>query len=185
MKKKEYQWRIESLAKGVDPTIAVKEITKIEKSAGAITPETVLDAAKNKRSPLHALFTWDNSEAAHQFRLQQARTLLNNIQVTIIHDGNPKVISVYEVITNNDSRSYKHIESFTPDDIHQVKMRTIAELNTLKTKLGIYNEFHHVVKVLEETVRMVQDVGNPKKKFDDDFLSKEVQSAIIINRARR
>ncbi len=46
------------------------------KRRGTITPERVVQAAKDPKSPLHSRFTWDNTEAAHQWRLQQARQLI-------------------------------------------------------------------------------------------------------------
>ena len=46
-------------------------------NGGLLLPETVVTAAKDKRSPLHRKFTWKDDEAAHQWRLQQARMLIN------------------------------------------------------------------------------------------------------------
>ena len=40
---------------------------------------TPKDAAKPVRSPLHDVFTWDNGEAAAQYRLDQARGLAAGI----------------------------------------------------------------------------------------------------------
>jgi hypothetical protein len=43
---------------------------------GILTAETVIEAAKPSDSPLHSWFTWDDTEAAHQWRLHQARMML-------------------------------------------------------------------------------------------------------------
>lgn len=43
---------------------------------GVIRPADVVEAARNKRSALHDCFTWEDTEAAHQFRLIEARNLL-------------------------------------------------------------------------------------------------------------
>ena len=43
---------------------------------GVIRPADVVEAARNKRSVLHDCFTWEDTEAAHQFRLIEARNLL-------------------------------------------------------------------------------------------------------------
>ena len=46
------------------------------KNDGLLKPEDVVEAARPANSPLHTRFTWDDSAAAHQFRLEQARTLI-------------------------------------------------------------------------------------------------------------
>ena len=51
------------------------------KSRGELTPERVIIDARNPTSPLHPLFEWDESEAAHQYRLVQARALIRAVIV--------------------------------------------------------------------------------------------------------
>lgn len=48
---------------------------------GIVTTSAVLAAAKNKRSPLHGEFEWDDSKAGHKYREIQARTLIRRIGV--------------------------------------------------------------------------------------------------------
>lgn len=51
------------------------------RNAGLLTPNDVVADAKSETSPLHSFFTWDDTEASHQFRLDQARSLIRNVQV--------------------------------------------------------------------------------------------------------
>jgi hypothetical protein len=46
---------------------------------GEITPEDVLADAKHANSPLHSFFEWDDTAAAEQHRLQQARGLIRSV----------------------------------------------------------------------------------------------------------
>ena len=48
-----------------------------------LDPVAVVEAARDETSPLHDCFTWDNSKAAHQFRLIEARKLIQ-VHVTIL-----------------------------------------------------------------------------------------------------
>jgi len=50
---------------------------------GRITPEMVVEAARDPNSPLHTAFTWDDAQAAHEHRLAQARVLLRRVRVEI------------------------------------------------------------------------------------------------------
>ena len=61
----------------------LKALQAIEAASGVLTPEAVLEAAKSPESILHDSFTWDDSEAAHQHRLYQARKLISSVKVQI------------------------------------------------------------------------------------------------------
>jgi hypothetical protein len=59
------------------------ELVAIYERSGALNPEDVVTVARDKDSALHDCFQWDNSKAAHQFRLDQARRLIR-VAVTVI-----------------------------------------------------------------------------------------------------
>ena len=50
-------------------------------AGGELTTERVIVDARNPASPLHPLFEWSESEAAHQYRLVQARALIRAVIV--------------------------------------------------------------------------------------------------------
>ena len=60
----------------------IDEILKVEQDKG-LTAESLLEEANKKSNPLHALFEWDDKEAGHLFRLQQARMIINEVKVII------------------------------------------------------------------------------------------------------
>lgn len=142
-----YNWKMKGLAKGVDPNEAVQELNRIQDSYGFITPELVVKEASNPKSILHPIFEWDDSKAASGFRLQQARILLNNIQIKVLSDGENKEIAVYEVTTFGEG--YKRIQTFTPDDVEYIKMATKSQLDHLTKKLKQYKEFEHTIKLIQ------------------------------------
>ena len=43
---------------------------------GRLTPELVVRDARDRKSPLHKLFEWDDSKAAHAYRIEQARRVI-------------------------------------------------------------------------------------------------------------
>lgn len=155
MKKSKYIWKLGSLAKEIDPNEAVTELERIENIYGAITPENILEASKSKRSLLHRLFNWNDESAANQYRLQQARTIINNIEIVIISDGQPRQMPVFEIITKDDKRIYKSIEEFTIDDAEQVRRQAIREINIWKNKLEYFSQFAKATKKLNEAVTLL------------------------------
>lgn len=54
-----------------------------DENGGVLKPESVVEEARPKSSPLHKRFTWDNSKAAHEYRLWQARQLIRVVVETI------------------------------------------------------------------------------------------------------
>ena len=51
-------------------------------NGGRLTPEMVVNDARDESSPLHAHFTWDVDQAAAERWLDQARTLIRSVEVT-------------------------------------------------------------------------------------------------------
>ena len=145
----QYAWKLVGLAKGVDVNAAIQELERIESLYGSLTPENVLDASRPKHAVLHNIFEWDDNVAAEHHRIQQARVLLNNIEVKVISNGQPKQISVYEVIKQpNASAEYKSIHCMTSNDITFIKQRTKKEISILKNKLSVYKELEQTCNYL-------------------------------------
>jgi len=68
-----------------------QELESIRRSAGGLLrPEDVVEFARSPETALHEEFTWDDSEAAHQYRLWQARQVIR-VNVTVIGNTESKV----------------------------------------------------------------------------------------------
>lgn len=151
---KNYAWKIPSFAKNIDIDLAIEEMERIESLYGSLTPQNILDASRPQNALFHTLFQWDDTIAAEHYRLQQARVILNNIEVTVISDGQPKQIAVYEVIKQPSTTAvYKSINTMNVNDIDFIKMRTLKELNILKDKLSVYKEFSKVTSTLNQAIQ--------------------------------
>ena len=57
------------------------------KSKTELTPENVVDAARSPKSFLHNYFEWDDRKGAEQYRLQQARQIVNHIIEVVVIQG--------------------------------------------------------------------------------------------------
>ena len=70
-------------------------LTKIARqNGGMLKVEDVLSEARDESSPLHKHFEWDDSEAAEQYRRQQARALIQKCKITLI-DSQPVEIRAF------------------------------------------------------------------------------------------
>lgn len=138
----EFNWIMKGLAKGIKPEDAANELSRIQNVYGKITPEVIVREASDKSSPLHSYFEWDDEKAGHRWRVQQARILLNNIQVKVVSDGEERRISVFEVTST--SEGYKSIDTFTREDVEYVKTDIRSRLKALNEKMKSYNQFDRV-----------------------------------------
>jgi hypothetical protein len=76
------------------------ELEEIRLSAdGVLRPEAVVDYARSPETALHSLFTWDDSEAAHQYRLWQAREIIR-VRIMLL-PGHTKPIRAYVSLTSD------------------------------------------------------------------------------------
>jgi hypothetical protein len=81
----------------------IKELNRIaDANGGILRPETVVEAARPRSSILHPRFEWDNTRAAREFRLWQARQLIS-VCVQIIPGVNEPV-SVFCSLSTDRSR---------------------------------------------------------------------------------
>lgn len=62
-------------------TVAALEAVRQANDRGILLPKEVIAAAKDKNSPLHSEFTWDDKKAANKCREIEARQLIRAVVV--------------------------------------------------------------------------------------------------------
>lgn len=67
----------------MDRTAIAVELRRIAGRAGKLTPQDVVNEARDPANPLHAHFEWDDTAAAASWRIEQARTLIRSVRVEI------------------------------------------------------------------------------------------------------
>lgn len=107
--------------------VAYNELEQIRRNAGGILKaEDVVRSAEEISSPLHNYFEWDDSEAAVQWRLQQARQLIRYVVVLPPKDSTP--ISAYVSLRDDrvhEGGGYRAIAEVMSDE--QLREKLLAE----------------------------------------------------------
>lgn len=88
------------------------------KSGGVIRPVDVVEAARDEESPLHDWFQWDDDEAAHQFRLLQARNLLR-VYVNVEPSKDSEPVRAFVSLTSDRAKEgggYRALAEVMGDD---------------------------------------------------------------------
>lgn len=153
---KKYGWKRSWDAKGLTASVAVKTLEKVKEKYGELTPENLVEHSQNPKSYLHPLFEWDDNKAAHAHRLQQARLIINNVEITIISNGESKNIGAYEIVRTESDSGYKNIETFTRSDVEYVKESTLKAMQQLSSKMKAYREFDSIVFELDKVTKKLE-----------------------------
>jgi hypothetical protein len=143
-----YTWRPRTEFK-VDAQVAGEELAKIKgHNSGDLTPEMVVKAAQDVKSPLHAVFEWDDAKAAQEQRLTQARLLIRSVVVTVTpaNDSAPQPVSATLTSAPGGTGS-AHV--VTEAELHQAKVKRGWDgLDQWLKTYGALPEFAQVAGVL-------------------------------------
>lgn len=136
-------WRADtgSLYKGIDAQQVAEEIVALGE---AVTPDQVVERAKDKTCELHKCFTWDNRVAADKWRKYEARQIFCNliIKPVVVEEGKAPVRVFYK----NDNNGYKQSEMIFKVDNEREKLLQFAlrELQAIKRKYETLNELNYI-----------------------------------------
>lgn len=106
-----YQFKLGARVKGVEAQTVGEELERIRERDGKIETETVVSEARPKSAPLHPVFEWNDSAAAHEYRLWQARALVRAVEVAPAQEGEeptPKYVHVRA--TGEEGGYYQSVE---------------------------------------------------------------------------
>jgi len=128
------------------------------KRDGELLPEDVVEAARPPRSPLHSRFTWDDSEAAHQYRLWQARQLIR-VKVSYLKVGDDEIASrVFVSLSSDrcrDGGGYRTITSVMNNSVwrDQLLLDALEEMRRFKEKYATLKELAGVFEAMSSAER--------------------------------
>jgi len=125
-------------------------------SEGMLRPEDVVAFAQNPTTALHSVFTWDDSEAAKAWRLQQARQVIR-VSIEMLPMDPPAKYRAFVSLKEDryNDRGYRAmVEVLADGDLRQVMLAEAAmemqtfmqKYETLKELSGVFVEMQKVVK---------------------------------------
>jgi hypothetical protein len=139
--------------------VATALLALAHKNNGRLQPETVVQAAKSKKSPLHSYFEWTDSKAAEQYRLWQARVLIRSLRVVI--EESPELeaqrLFVHVDLPKNGSerqRFYVETKLALRDPVMKgiVLEEALRELQRFQVKYRELTELANVLSVISDTL---------------------------------
>ena len=123
-----------------------------EFNAGELTPAAIVDDAKRKNSPIHACFEWNNTKAAHQHRLYQARMMVQHVKVRIDSKPEAPTVRAFVRIEREEQNFFTSVEDALGDEemYAQVLARAKKEALDFQRRYQDLEEFAAVFKAISE-----------------------------------
>jgi hypothetical protein len=140
--------------------VSGKELERISKKhKGFLSPEIVLEESRNKNSPLHPCFNWDDKSAAEECRLEKARYILR--VVVIIHDEKLPPVRAFIAIKdepNQVGHSYYSMGDIVNSTVlrERVLQQAYREMQTFMNK---YQHLQEVFSVVSEMKKIIKQKG--------------------------
>ena len=130
------------------------QLEAIRENYGKLTPQAVVDEARNPEHPLHARFEWDDAVAGEAYRRQQAGELIRSVRITLreADESSPEQsIRAYHSLPNATEHVYEPVE-----DIAENPFKRQLMLNTMqrdwKALYRRYQEFEEFLDMVRTDV---------------------------------
>ena len=145
----------------IEPEKAFNELERIKlKNGGKLTAGLVVIEARKQRNPLHKAFEWNDSIAADEYRLEQARRMLRSIEV--VYKDTQKVpptrvyVAISEPATNEqpERKVYRSVAEALKDPIlrDEVIGNAIRDAISYRRKYAAIQELAKVFHAIDEFI---------------------------------
>lgn len=136
-----------------------QELRRIAQANGGILlPEQVVAAARPKASPLHSRFCWDDTKAAEQWRLWQARMLIRVTVNVMPETGEAERIWVSLKSDRDEATGYRAMVDVLSDDNMRAQLLedALEDLEVFRQKYRRLRELAEVFSAITNTSRRVR-----------------------------
>ncbi len=153
----------------IKPDALAKELLRVRDVCGLSAP-TLLEESRPKKAVLHNEFTWDDSKAAEQWRLEEAGNIIRSVQVVYEHGpSEPQRAYVIEERPADSSATYAPVHEVLERQSSKDRLilELLADLQAFRRRFVLVSDLSHVVPVLDSLIAETETViaaDPPKKK---------------------
>ncbi|MBE3134791.1 MAG: hypothetical protein IMZ55_15080 [Acidobacteria bacterium] len=127
------------------------EVVRGKNTDGMLVAEEVVEFATDPKTALHDRFLWDDSIAAHQYRIWQAREIIR-VAVTIVPKADQQTRAYVSLMADREREGggYRTMIDVLTDSDHRdaLLQEALAELNRLREKYKVLKELAPVFEAL-------------------------------------
>lgn len=113
--------------------------------------EHIVEAARKRGSPARVLFEWDDTAAAHNHRLEQARLMMRSLCVVYASSKSTEPIKAFVHVISERSAGYMGMFDALSDEEARtyVLQKAKAELMSFRQRYRDLQELAAVIKVID------------------------------------
>lgn len=128
-----------------DANKAYEEISRLEE----ITPQNVVNLARNENSVIHNDFEWNDEIAGEKYRNIQASEMIRNFVIETKEEEKPPIRALQITTVTN---VYKPTEFFVKneDEYQSLLKRALSELQGFKARYSSLVELEDVFKAIDK-----------------------------------
>ena len=130
------------------------------RTVGGSRPSWCSNAASDPTSTFHAHFVWDDTEAAHRYRLQQAGGLIRKFKIVRNVGGRTIKVDAFVKVPDSTDGYVPVQEAVTMDwVVQQRRIRIVASMERLAVELRHWDEFTAVADAITDDSRRGDDLN--------------------------
>lgn len=151
-----------------------------EEFGGRITPDQVVDDARDPDSPLHGLFTWDTDAAAAAHWRDTARAIISSVRV-VINTTTTRVASVAYVRDPNAAAKEQGYVSVAQlrTDADSAREAVVNEISRAASAVARAREIARALDMSEEFDATLDELDALKSRFVP--LQQQAQEPATVN----
>lgn len=112
-----------------------------------ITPQEIVEIARNEDSELHKCFEWDDSIAAEKYRIMQARTILLNL--VVVNKPKDEPVRVYQISATKNVYQPTTFFMKNPTEYQTLLSRAMGELRSIQKRYSQLAELETVFEAID------------------------------------
>lgn len=145
---------------------------ELERLGTACTAEQIVGEAKRRASPLHPYFDWNDTEAAHKYRMEQARYYVRHIEVVIVTQAGETStrgwhhVAIEHELADDDGTAYVSTMTIRKDKYlgEQVIAQALRELEGWRRRYAEYGEvFGEVFTAIPKAKKKIAHKGRRRQ----------------------
>lgn len=145
------EWKV----KGIYKANAQAVYDEIQQIGDTYTPEQIVEKATDESTELHKCFEWDDSAAAHKYRLSQAQGIIRCLVVVNEKVEDKELPTVRAIVsTNMRENTYEpvRITIRNVDSYERLKAEAFRELEAFRKKYAVIEEIGDIIDELEAVI---------------------------------
>lgn len=145
------EWKV----KGIYKANAQAVYDEIQQIGDTYTPEQIVEKATDESTELHKCFEWDDSAAAHKYRLSQAQGIVRCLVLVNEKVEDKELPQTRAIVsTNIRENTYEPVKITirNVDSYERLKAEALRELEAFKKKYAVIEEIGDIIDELEAVI---------------------------------